>query len=163
MLCRLYGVNIFRNPKDVGSGPLVSSYMFIFTLFLLFYDLKIFPTSLRSLGGLSQIVIEVSMNWILNYNLFWEVACLCFIYFDLIFIIIGNYDSWKTAKVWFHIIKYWLIVFSNRWRHSLWNHIWSMFCEIFWPSLLPYNHVEIKDRRFKHEYNQTYIFVGDSE
>lgn len=59
-ILRTYGINIFREPKDVGGGPLFSSYFFLFASYLLLYDLRLYPKSLRALGKLSQFIIEVS-------------------------------------------------------------------------------------------------------
>lgn len=60
LILRFVGYNIFTEPKTLGEGPLLSSYFFLFACFLLLYDLRLYPRSLRPLGPVTQTVIEVS-------------------------------------------------------------------------------------------------------
>lgn len=62
LLC--FGIQYFREPKEVGPGPLVSSYIFMFAAFLLLWDIRLYPRSLRKLGFISQCIIEVSFHYL---------------------------------------------------------------------------------------------------
>lgn len=54
------GILIFREPKEVGTGPLISCYLFMLAAALLLYDLSVYPQSLRKLGVIFQTIVEVS-------------------------------------------------------------------------------------------------------
>ncbi|KAJ8939242.1 hypothetical protein NQ318_015200 [Aromia moschata] len=64
----------FREPSDVGTGPLVATYVFIFSVFLLLWDIRLYPKSLRKLGRLCQCFIEFVIAAFLFENIlmdFW--------------------------------------------------------------------------------------------
>ncbi|KAG5880429.1 hypothetical protein JTB14_019939 [Gonioctena quinquepunctata] len=51
-------VHIFRDTQDAAPGPLMSTYIFLFSFVMLLWDLTLYPESLRKLGFLSQLLIE---------------------------------------------------------------------------------------------------------
>lgn len=57
-----YGIMIFLEAKDVKGGPLLSSYIFMFSLFILLWHQRVYPKSLRKLIWPSVTIIEVSKN-----------------------------------------------------------------------------------------------------
>ncbi|XP_060517256.1 uncharacterized protein LOC132696458 isoform X1 [Cylas formicarius] len=44
------GIQIFRVPRVIGNGPLMSLYIFILSLFLLLWSVRIYPRNIRKLG-----------------------------------------------------------------------------------------------------------------
>ncbi|KAJ8921109.1 hypothetical protein NQ315_015907 [Exocentrus adspersus] len=72
LLC--FGIQYFREPREVGNGPLVSSYIFMFAAFLLLWDIRLYPKSLRRLGIISQAIVEFLIASFLFENImvdFW--------------------------------------------------------------------------------------------
>ncbi|XP_023310644.1 uncharacterized protein LOC108909324 [Anoplophora glabripennis] len=89
LLC--FGIQYFRRPREVGPGPLVSSYIFMFAAFLLLWDIRLYPSSLRRLGIISQCIIEFLVASFLFENImvdFW---------FPLELVVLGA--SWALADL----------------------------------------------------------------
>ncbi|KAG5864509.1 hypothetical protein JTB14_030340 [Gonioctena quinquepunctata] len=74
LLVTCSGQQIFRETTIFESGSVVSMCIFMTALFLLLYDLRLFPSSLRKLDGLGQIFIEFLVAVFLIENImmdFW--------------------------------------------------------------------------------------------
>ncbi|XP_072389256.1 uncharacterized protein [Diabrotica undecimpunctata] len=54
-----FNQEIFTKSASDPPGPLVSSYIFLLALFILLCELQVYPASLRKLGTIPQVVIEV--------------------------------------------------------------------------------------------------------
>ncbi|CAH0557844.1 unnamed protein product [Brassicogethes aeneus] len=53
------GTTVFREPDDTSeNGPLASCYIFMFSVFLLLWDLRVYPRTLRKQWNLFQFIIE---------------------------------------------------------------------------------------------------------
>ncbi|XP_074031042.1 uncharacterized protein [Leptinotarsa decemlineata] len=68
------GQQIFRETVPIEAGPLLSLYTFMAAIFLLLYDLRLYPTSLRKLDGFGQTFIEFLVSAFLMENImldFW--------------------------------------------------------------------------------------------
>ncbi|XP_028128269.1 uncharacterized protein LOC114324602 isoform X2 [Diabrotica virgifera virgifera] len=50
---------IFKKSPSDPPGPLVSTYLFLLALFILLCELQVYPASLRKLGTIPQVVLEV--------------------------------------------------------------------------------------------------------
>lgn len=54
------GVYLFIDPKLSGCGPYVSMLIFNFAVFLLLWDVRLYPTSMRKLGTCCSNILQVS-------------------------------------------------------------------------------------------------------
>ncbi|KAJ8973714.1 hypothetical protein NQ317_009308 [Molorchus minor] len=72
-ILQLCGVKIFRDVGEQVEGPLAATYIFLFAIFLLLWDIRLYPNSLRKLG-LFQYFVEFLIAQFLFENIlldFW--------------------------------------------------------------------------------------------
>lgn len=119
-----YGIYIFLEPKLPGCGPFLSLIIFMFAAFVLLWDIRLYPKSLRKLGPCTSNIIEVNfLNQRYHHSIFYFFAikqychiCLSITYEPLL--LFGRTYPYLFPAIPVLLIKLSLVLFVSHTCHS---------------------------------------------